>query len=154
MGYCLSPGLDKWFSSLTSASQLELAFVSLLLHDSEHHTPGLGRRAQVQGGRIKCCSFGLVASPSRARRLCERGFLLAPSHGMGMRGRTSWLAFGFSLSGGRDHRRSTSLASTVLVNTVATGALKSQGQECTGASAMAPLTKELEDCFNRQVARP
>lgn len=32
--------------------------------------------------------------------------------------------------------------------------LKSQGQECTGASAMAPLTNELKDCFNRQVARP
>lgn len=65
-----------------------------------------------------------------------------------------WLAFGFSLSVDRDHRRSTSLASTVLVNTVVTGALKSQGQECTGASAMAPLTNELKDCFNRQVARP
>lgn len=88
MGYCLSPGLDKWFSSLTSVSRLELAFVSLLLHDSEHHTSGLGRWARVQGGRIKCCSFGLAASPSGARRLCGRGFLLAPSHGMGMSGQS------------------------------------------------------------------
>lgn len=78
MGYCLSHGLDKWFSSLTSVSQLERAFVSLLLHDSEHHTPGLGRRARVQGGRIKCCSFGLAASPSRAQRHVEEASSLPP----------------------------------------------------------------------------